>query len=358
MNAQLTIGDRPVGGDAPAYIVAEAGVNHQCDLDIARRMIEEAKAAGADAIKFQTYNADTLTTRWAPRYWEHPEPSGTQYAIYKDSDDFVREDYEKLFAHARRVGIEWLTTPFDLEAVQWLAEMGMAAWKIASADITNFPLLRAVAEKGRPVMISSGGSTMDELRAAVAELRRMGNDQIILLHCILCYPSPDEQMNLSCIPTLMRELPGVIIGLSDHSVPDPSVTIPTAAVALGAKVVEKHFTLDVTWEGDDHYLSVDPVMLRTMVHNIRKAEAALGSAEVRVLDCELAAHDYARRSIVADEDLKAGTVLGPEHLIMKRPGTGVSPTLVDHMIGRTMVRDVAEDQLVTWDDVDGDAPDA
>ncbi|MCD6360457.1 MAG: N-acetylneuraminate synthase family protein [Armatimonadetes bacterium] len=358
MKAQVTIGDRLVGGDAPTYIVAEAGVNHQCDLDIAKKMIEEAHAAGADAIKFQTYNADTLTTRWAPRYWEHPEPSGTQYAIYKASDDFEREDYEQLFRHAREVGIEWLTTPFDLEAVEWLADMGMAAFKIASADITNFPLLRAVAGKGRPVMISSGGSTLDELRAAVAELRRMGNDQIILLHCILCYPSPDDQMNLRCIPTLERELPGVIIGLSDHSVPDPSVTVPTAAVALGAKVVEKHFTLDTTWEGDDHYLSVDPQMLRTMVHNIRKVEAALGSPEIRVLDCEMAAHDYARRSIVAAVDLKAGTVLRPEHLIMKRPGTGVSPALVDEMIGRTMIRDVDEDQLVTWDDVDGPPPEA
>ncbi|HUS81199.1 MAG TPA: N-acetylneuraminate synthase family protein [Armatimonadota bacterium] len=356
MSVRLHIGDRPVGADAPAYIVAEAGVNHQCDLDIAREMIEKAKAGGADAIKFQTYNADTLTTRWAPRYWEHPEPSGTQYAIYKDSDDFVREDYEKLFEHARRVGIQWLTTPFDLEAVEWLAEMGMAAYKIASADITNFPLLRAAASKQVPIMISSGGSTLDELRAAVDEIRRVGNQQIILLHCILCYPSPDDQMNLRCIPTLQREFPDVVIGLSDHSVPDPCVTIPTAAVALGAKVIEKHFTLDTSWDGDDHYLSVDPPMLRTMVANIRKAEAALGSGEVRVLECERAAHDYARRSIVAAVDLPAGTVLGPEHLIMKRPGTGVSPTLVDPMVGRRMIRDVAEDQLVTWEDVDGDPP--
>ena len=357
MSRQLEIGGRLVGGDAPTYIIAEAGVNHQCDLDLAKTMIEEAHAAGADAIKFQTYNADTLTTRWAPRYWEHPEPSGTQYAIYKDSDDFVRADYEKLFAHAREVGIQWLTTPFDLETVGWLAEMGMAAWKIASADLTNWPLLRAAAAQGKPVMISSGGSTMDELRAAVAEIRRVGNDQIILLHCILSYPSPDDQMNLRCIPTLQAELPDVIIGLSDHSVPDPSVTVPTAAVAVGAKIIEKHFTLDTNWEGDDHYLSVDPPMLATMVENIRRAEAALGSAEVRVLECEMKAHDYARRSIVAAGNLKVGTLLTPEHLIMKRPGTGVSPTLIDAMVGRTMIRDVDEDQLVTWDDVDGDAPD-
>ncbi len=158
----FTIGDRPVGGDAPAYIIAEAGVNHQCDLDIARRMIDEAHAGGADAIKFQTYRADTLTTRWAPRYWQHPEESGTQYAIYQHSDDFERADYEELFAYARQVGIEWLTTPFDLEAVGWLAEMGVAAYKIASADLTNWPLLRAAASKGVPMIISMGGATLDE----------------------------------------------------------------------------------------------------------------------------------------------------------------------------------------------------
>ncbi len=358
MSRQLTIGDRPVGGAAPTYIIAEAGVNHGCDLGLAKAMIEEAHAGGADAIKFQTYNADTLTTRWAPRYWDNPEPSGTQYAIFKDCDDFVRADYEKLFAHAHEVGIEWLTTPFDLESVGWLAEMGMAAWKIASADLTNWPLLRAVASHGNPVMVSSGGSTMDELRATVDEIKRVGNDQIILLHCILCYPSPDDQMNLRCIPTLQAELPDVIIGLSDHSVPDPSVTVPTAAVAVGAKVIEKHFTLDRSSDGDDHRLSVDPPMLATMVENIRRAEAALGSDEVRMLDCEVRAHDFARRSIVAARDLKSGEALTADHLIMKRPGTGVCPTLIDAMIGRTMVRDVAEDQLVAWDDVDGDPPQA
>lgn len=358
MSRELMIGNRLVGGDAPTYIVAEAGVNHNCDLGLAKTMIEEAHAAGADAIKFQTFNADTLTTRWALRYWDNPEPSGTQYAIFKELDDFVRADYEKLFAHASEVGIQWLTTPFDLESVGWLAEMEMAAWKIASADLTNWPLLRAAAAHGKPLMISSGGSTMSELRAAVDEIKRVGNDQIILLHCILCYPSPDDQMNLRCIPTLQADLPDVIIGLSDHSVPDPSVTVPTAAVAVGAKVIEKHFTLDRCSDGEDHHLSVDPPMLATMVENIRRAEQALGSAEVRMLDCEIRAHDYARRSIVAAENLTVGTLLTPEHLIMKRPGTGVSPALIDAMVGRVMTRDVAEDQLVTWDDVDGAPPDA
>jgi len=350
------IGSKPVGDEAPAYIIAEAGVNHQCDLAIARRMIDAACANGADAIKFQTYCADTLTTRWAPRYWQHPEESGTQYAIYQNSDDFVRADYEELFAYAHEVGIEWLTTPFDLEAVEWLAEMGVAAYKIASADLTNWPLLRAAAAKGVPMIISMGGATLEEARAAIEEIRAAGNDRIALLHCILCYPTATEEMNLRRIPRLIEEFPDLVIGLSCHNIPDESVTVPTAAVALGAKIVEKHFTLDVAWEGDDHYLSVDPPLLRRMVGNIRLAEAALGSPQIEVLACEQPARQYARRSVVAAVDLPAGTVLTAEHLIMKRPGTGVSPARIDAMIGRTTVRDIPEDQLVTWEDVEGGDP--
>lgn len=352
----FTIGDRPVGGDAPAYIIAEAGVNHQCDLDIARRMIDEAHAGGADAIKFQTYRADTLTTRWAPRYWQHPEESGTQYAIYQHSDDFERADYEELFAYARQVGIEWLTTPFDLEAVGWLAEMGVAAYKIASADLTNWPLLRAAASKGVPMIISMGGATLDEARAAIEQIRAQGNERIALLHCILCYPTATEEMNLRRIPRLIEEFPDLVIGLSCHTIPDEAVTVPTAAVALGAKIIEKHYTLDISWEGDDHYLSVDPPLLRRMVSNIRLVEAALGRPEIEVLACEQPARQYARRSIVAAVDIPAGTELAPEHLIMKRPGTGVSPARIDEMIGRTTIRAIREDQLVTWDDVAGGDP--
>ena len=355
---EFRIGDRVISEQAPAYIIAEGGANHGCDVDVALRMVEEAAAAGADAIKFQTYKADTLTTRWAPRYWEDPEPSGTQYAVFADWDDLNYDDYERLFAAARDAGIEWLTTPFDLEAVEWMAELGVAAYKIASADLTNWPLLRAAAEKGKPMLLSSGGSTLDELRASIEEVRRLGNHQIILLHCILCYPAPVEQMNLRSIPTLKQEFPDVIVGLSDHNIADPCVTVPAAAVALGAKVVEKHFTLDTSTPGIDHQLAVDPPMLKTMIENIRNVEAALGSGEVGVLACEDAARTYARRSIVAATDLLAGTVLGPEHLIMKRPGSGVPPTRIDAMLGRKLIRDVEEDQLVTWDDVEAGPPES
>ncbi|MFW6438284.1 MAG: N-acetylneuraminate synthase family protein [Armatimonadota bacterium] len=351
----LTIGARPIGGDAPTYIIAEAGVNHQCDMDMARRMIDEAAAAGADAIKFQTYRTETLTTRWAPRYWEDPPTNETQFTYFKNSDDFGRSEYEKLFEYSREKEIEWLTTPFDLEAVEWMADLGMAAYKIASADLTDWPLIDAAAQQDVPLIVSTGGSTLDELHEVVDHCREAGNDQIILLHCILAYPAPVEEMNLLRIPRLTEEFPEVIIGLSSHVIPDRCVTVPTAAVALGAKVIEVHFTLDTSMEGVDHTLSVDPEMLRRLVENVRIVEAALGSDEITVLRCEESARKYARRSIIAAVDIPEGTVIERDHVIMKRPGTGVSPTELEKMLGRKTVRAIQEDQLVTWDDIEGEA---
>jgi sialic acid synthase SpsE len=354
----VNIGGRTVGGDAPAYIIAEAGVNHQCDMQMARRMIDEAAAAGADAIKFQTYRTETLTTRWAPRYWEDPPTDETQFTYFKNSDDFGREEYEELFEYSREKDIEWLTTPFDLEAVQWMSDLGMAAFKIASADLTDWPLIDAAAENNVPLIVSTGGSTLDEIHEMVDHCREIGNEQVILLHCILSYPAPLEEMNLRRISRLIDEFPDMIIGLSSHVIPTPCVVVPTAAVALGAKVVEVHFTLDTDMEGVDHTLSVDPEMLAGMVDNIRTVEASLGSEEITVLPCEESARKYARRSIIAAVDIPEGTVIERDHLIMKRPGTGVPPTEMQQMIGRTTVNAVEEDQLVTWDDVEGGAPDS
>ena len=352
----VTIGDRVVGGDEPVYIIAEAGVNHQCNMDMARQMIDEAAAAGADAIKFQTYRTETLTTRWAPRYWEDPPTNETQFTYFKKSDDFGRHEYEALLEYARERQIEWLTTPFDLEAVEWMADLGMTAYKIASADLTDWPLIDAAAEQGVPLIISTGAATLEELHRTVDHCVEVGNDQIILLHCILSYPAPVEDMHLRRIPMLIDEFPETVIGLSSHVIPDKCVVVPTTAVALGAKVVEIHFTLDTAMEGVDHTLSVDPEMLARLVQNARTVEAALGSEELTILPCEESARKYARRSIIAAVDIPAGTVITEEHLIMKRPGTGVSPTEVASVLGRTTVRAVEEDQLVTWEDLEGGAP--
>ncbi len=345
----ITIGNRPIGEGHPTYIVAEAGVNHKGSLALAKQMIWEAAGAGADAIKFQSYKAETLVTRWAPRYWDDDEPTGTQYAIFKRSDAFGEREYAILYDECQRAGITFLSTPFDLHFVDFLDELGMPAFKVASADLTNLPLLRHIARKGKPIIMSTGASTLAEIHASVEAIRAEGNDQIILLHCVLSYPTPDEKANLLRIPALAKEFPDIPIGFSDHTVPEDCVIVPTAAVAVGAQVIEKHYTLRRTWPGDDHYLSVDPQQLATFVKNVRIVEKALGSPDLGVLDVEAAARQYARRSIIARVDIPAGAVITEEMLIMKRPGTGISPMEIDRVVGRRAKVPIAEDAALTWE---------
>ena len=346
---QIRIADRKVGSRCPTFIIAEAGVNHKGSLERARQMVWEAAGAGADAIKFQSYKAETLVTRWAPRYWQDREPSGTQYAIFKQSDAFGEDEFASLFQECERAGISFLSTAFDLQFVDLLDELGMPAFKVASADITNHPMLRHIAGKGKPILISTGASTMQEIESAVQVLHDEGNDQIILLHCVLSYPTPNEHANLLRIPALGQAFPDCIIGLSDHTIPDTSVTVPVAAVALGAAVVEKHYTLNRSWPGDDHYLSVDSHLLSTMVENIRIVEAAMGSPEIGFLPIEEAARRYARRSIVAAHDIPAGTKLCEWMLTMKRPGTGIQPSEMARVVGRITKTLIREDAALTWD---------
>jgi N-acetylneuraminate synthase len=348
----VLIGERRIGPGEPAYIIAEAGVNHKGSLDAARRLIDEAKQAGADAIKFQTYKAEKLVTRAAPRYWEDAEASGTQYAIFKESDTFGEAEYRVLFEHARAAGITWLSTPFDLDAVAFLDDLGMPAFKIASADLTNVPLLEACARTGKPVILSTGASMLDEVHASVDVLRRAGCEDLILLYCVLSYPTRDEDANLRRMVRLQQEFPDVPVGFSDHTIPDDCVIVPSAAAALGAAVIEKHFTLDRTLPGDDHYLSVDPGQLATLVRNCRTIAAALGNDQFAVQPSEEAARTYARRSIVAAVTIPAGTVITPDMLIMKRPGTGISPAEVERLAGRAAAVDIPEDTTITWEMVE------
>ncbi len=346
---EIRIGSCTIGQKHPTFIIAEAGVNHKGSLDLARQMVWEAAGAGADAIKFQSYKAETLVTRWGPRYWEDDEPSGTQFAIFKRSDVFGEVEFAALCEECVRAGIIFLSTPFDLRFVDALDALGMPAFKIASADLTNLPLLRHVARKGKPVIMSVGASTLSEIRASVEAMRAEGSDEIILLHCTLSYPTPDAEANLLRIPELEREFPGIPIGFSDHTIPEQCVIVPTAAVALGAQVIEKHFTLRRTWPGDDHYLSVNPEQLATLVRNVRIVEKALGSPDLRVLETEGKARQYARRSIVSKRRIPEGAVLSGDMLIMKRPGTGISPMEIDTVVDRVAKMEIPEDSALTWD---------
>jgi len=348
---QFLIGSQPVGLNYPAYIIAEGGVNHRCNMNLALEMIREAKQAGANAIKFQTYKAETLVTKWAKRYWEDSEPSGTQYAIFKKSDHFGPKEYKRLADYCGEQDIAFLSTPFDYEAVELLQELQMPAFKIASADLTNYPLLRRIAATGRPIIQSIGAATLDEAGQWLEFARSCGAEAICMAHCVLHYPTTADEANLRRITLIGKRFPGVVAGYSDHTLGSVCNEISVAAVTLGARVIEKHFTLNRKWPGDDHYHSADPQMLARMVESVRTAERALGVAYEDVLPCEENSRKFARRSIIAAREIGKGQCITEEMLIMKRPGTGISPTEISKVVGKIAARKIAEDAAIEWEDL-------
>ena len=343
------------------FVVAEAGVHHGGSLARARALIDAAAHAGADAIKFQTYEAESLVTHWAPKYWT---PAGddeteSQQDFFKKRGRFGPDAYAALAEHARGKGIIFCSTPFDLDAVRWLDAARVPFWKIASGDLDNFPLLAAVAGTGKPVILSTGAAYFHEIEASVDFLRSQGVDELALLHCTLAYPTPDDQANLGRIRELAERFPGVVIGYSDHTIPEHGATVPVLAVALGARIVEKHFTLDRTLAEDDHYHSVDPQLLAKMIRQIRIAEAAV-SLNAEIAEAEWPARENARRSLVAAQSLASGTVLTADLVVPKRPGGGISPARIEDVLGRRTKTGVKMDQQIRWEDLEppatGDIP--
>lgn len=339
----MKIKDRPIGGHASPYIIAEAGVHHENDLALAKKYIDAAATAGADAIKFQTYSAARLVTKWAPTYWDDGTGQ-TQHDIFSKRALLSDGDYQEMAAHAADRGIHFLSTPFDETAVKMLAGLGMPAFKIASADITHHPMLNAVAEHQKPVLLSTGAASFSEIKAAV-EVVRAHRAPVAILHCNLSYPTPVAEANLGRIALLRDAFPDVLIGYSDHTQPqDTELTCPLA-VGLGACIVEKHFTLDRTLPGDDHYHAVDAAGLARLVKECYNAHA-MTNEPLENTPSEKAARDYARRSIVAAKNLTAGTKLSADDLDFKRPGTGIPPSRIDSVVGRILRQDVGQDDLI------------
>jgi sialic acid synthase SpsE len=347
MKPVFDIAGRPVGIGQPCYVIAEAGVNHNCDVQLGYKLIETAGAAGADAIKFQSYTASKISTRVAPRYWvEAKDPNGTQWDTFDKLDKLSDRDFKSLLGHARQVGITAFSTPFDDEAVDFLASLDVPAFKIASADLTCHGLIERAARVGKPMLLSTGTSTLAEVAEALDVCRRAGNDEVALLHCTLKYPCPPEAINLRMMEHLMQAFPGVPVGLSDHSL---GTSVPQAAVALGACVIEKHYTVDKTLPGSpDHHLSVDPAEMRAMVDGIRTVEKALGKAEKGLEPMERDAFLYARRSVTSKVKIPRGSTITREMLTYKRPGTGISAKYLDMLVGRVARQDIPEDTTITW----------
>ena len=344
----INFGGRLIGEGQPAFIIAEAGVNHNGELELGRRLVKEAKKAGADAIKFQSYKAGKLATKTAPRYWtEADDPQGTQYDTFAKLDSFGREEHQELFRYAADEGILCFSAPFDDEAVDMLEALGVPGYKIASADLTDHPLLRKVAAKGKPMLLSTGLATITEIGEALEVVKEAGNEQVVLLHCTLQYPCKAENANLRMMEHLKAAFPDVPVGLSDHTL---GIAVPQAAVALGAVAVEKHYTIDKTLSGSpDHYLSVDPQDLAQMIEAIRTIEKAMGRYQKGPVPAESEAHRYARRSIVSARPIRRGATITAEMLTFKRPGTGIYPKYLDQVVGRTARVDIPEDTVLEWE---------
>ena len=349
----ISIAGRVLDERSAPYVIAEIGVNHGGSMERARTLVDLAKAGGADAAKFQSYKAETLASRHSPSYWDtSKEPTTSQYQLFKKYDAFGPDEYRALAEHCRAVGIDFMSTPFDHDAVDFLAPL-VPAFKIASADLTNVPLLRHAAAAGKPVLLSVGASTLPEVEAAVATLTAAGCTTLALLHCVLNYPTAYADANLDMIAALQRAFPDVLVGYSDHTLPDPAMTVLTTAYLRGAVILEKHFTYDKTLPGNDHYHAMDVDDLRTF-----RRQAALireiggGRREKVMLPSEEIARRNARRSIVARRAIEAGAVLQTADLICKRPGTGLSPIHWDEVVGRRTVRAIEADALLAWTDLE------
>lgn len=338
----------PVGRSRP-YLILEAGVNHEGSLDTAFEMIDAAADAGAQMIKFQSYKAETLASRESPAYWDRTkETADSQFALFKKHDSFGDAQYAAMAARCREKGIAFCSTPFDAHFVDFL-DAYMPIYKVASADLTNLGLLRRIAEKGKPVLLSTGASHLSEIEEAVRTLREAGTTRLCLLHCVLEYPTAPAHANLQSIPYLAGVFPDVTIGWSDHVPPRHECLSLLAAWMLGADILEKHYTLDKSLPGNDHYHAMDPDDVRGFLERVASVEEMMGNRGKGVLACEGDARKYARRSLVAARDLAPGDLVGAEDLIAKRPGTGIEPRFADLLIGRRVRTPVREDQILQWE---------
>lgn len=339
------------------YVIAEMGVNFYdtarelgiSPLEAAKLYIKKAKEAGVNAAKFQSYKAETIASRNSPAYWDlSKEPTTSQYELFKKLDGFNKEDYQTLYHYCKDIGIDFMSTPFDYASADYLYDF-VDVYKISSSDITNLPFIRYIARKGKPIYLSVGASYLFEADEAVRTIRQEGNNQICLLHCVLSYPTKNEDANLNIITHLKQVYPDIPIGFSDHTLPDECMTILTTAYLLGADVIEKHFTLDKSLPGNDHYHAGEPDDFKKAINNFKLIQKIIGGKTKTVLDCEVIPRKEARRSLILTHDMKAGDILTSYDIIAKRPGTGISPKYQDVVIGRTLKQDMTEDSILTWE---------
>ena len=346
MSKVVHIAGRAVGAGEPCYIIAEAGVNHNGDIGMALELIDVASETGADAVKFQSLTADLLTSPQAPKASYQLETVGEEgsQADMIRALEMGREDHEKMIEHAGKRGITFFSTPFDPVNADMLEELGAVVFKTGSGEVNNWPHLRHIARKGKPIIFSTGMSYLGEVDAAIRVMQAEGADEIILMHCVSQYPAPIDQSNLRAMQTMARAFDRPT-GHSDHSI---GIEVPLAATAMGAVAIEKHVTLGKTLPGPDHKASADPDEFRLIVRGIRAVESSLGNGIKEPQAAEKETRAIVRRSIAASVPIPKGTVLGLEHLKMVRPGGFIPPDLIDYVVGRETTTDIPVEQFLAW----------
>ncbi len=345
-STDILIGQRVIGSGSGVFIIAEIGINHGGSVNQAARLIDAAADSGADAVKFQSFRVDRLLIPSRERYAQQMDGAESAYQMLRRCE-LSWEDHEKLKQHADERGVLFLSTPFDEESADFLDALGVPAFKIASSDITHLPLLRHVASKGKPVLLSTGMSFLSEVADAIWQLRSSGAQEIVLLHCVSAYPASPQHMNLRALQTLQSYFE-LSVGLSDHS---EGILLSLVAVALGAVIIEKHFTLDKSASGPDHKASMDPADLKLLVQSLRNVEASLGDGRKRPSDVEEESRLFGRRSIVAAVDIRAQESIARWMLAFKRPGSGLEPRHLDKVMGMTARRNIGKDTILQWEDL-------
>lgn len=341
----MVIGGRSIGPDEPCYVIAEVGHNHQGDVEKCKALFAAAKECGADAVKLQKRDNRSLYTQAAfDKPYENENSFGATYGEHREALEFDRAEYLELKAYCEEIGIAFFATAFDLPSLDFLEDIDLPAYKIASGDIRNTPLIRAVVDAGKPVILSTGGATMATVVEAYDIVAASGVDMGIL-QCTAGYPAAWEELDLRVIPAYLESFPSAVIGLSSH---DNGIAMATAAVALGARIVEKHFTLDRTWRGTDHKFSLEPVGLRKMVRDLQRLHLAMGSTEKRVHESEQAPILKMAKSLVASRDLPIGHVLTVEDIGMKSPGDGMAPSLLATVLGARLLAPLKADTQLAY----------
>lgn len=347
---RLEIAGTIIDDSSDCYIIAEIGHNHQGKLDTAKEMFRAAKECGADAVKLQKRDNRCLYTKTMyHKPYDHENSFGTTYGEHREALEFGSSEYRELMQYARDLGLAMFATAFDFSSADFLAELGVPAFKIASGDLKNIPLLTYIAKFDKPMIVSTGGGTLADVQRVYDAVMPI-NQRLCILQCTAGYPADFKEMNLKVISTFRDRFPNIVIGLSSH---DNGISMPIAAFMLGARVIEKHFTLNHTWKGTDHAFSLEPIGFRKMVRDLRRLRLAIGDGIKRTYESEVAPLTKMGKKLVAARDLPAGHALHSSDIAIKSPGGGLPPYELDKIIGRTLVRPLEADEDITFDVLNG-----